>query len=174
MSVNIGRSPIQGGTLSLSICFPSDEGGIYLPHFPPVWTLYAKTLLDTWEVVNNRLEVPLHPASQINLVLSGFDLEHKEGFSLDRRILVEWVYDSGGEEIMAREFIDFSIRLMPVQKDAPDWSTPSPMPKPKPETPYVDPFEVMAKHVTSMAHTLDRIATLLESGADPEAEVVDG
>ena len=55
MSVNIGRSPIQGGALSLSLCFPSDDGGIYLPHFPPVWTLYAKTLQNTWEVFNNRL-----------------------------------------------------------------------------------------------------------------------
>jgi len=169
MSVNIGRSPIQGGALSVSLCFPSDDGGIYLPHFPPRWTLYAKTLQNTWEVFNNRLEVPLHPASQINLLLSGEDLEHQTGFSLDRRILVEWVYDSGGEEIMAREFIDFSIRLMPVQKGAPDWSTAPPMPKP--ERPYVDPFEVMAERVTSMANTLDRIATLLESG--PETGVAD-
>jgi len=161
MSVNIGRSPIQGGALSLALCFPSDDGGIYLPHFPPRWTLYAKTLQNTWEVFNNRLEVPLHPASQISLLLSGADLEHMEGFSLDRRILVEWVYSSGGEEIMAREFVDFSIRLMPLPKGAPDWSAPPPLPKPEPGEPYADPFKVMAEKAAAISANLDRIADIL-------------
>jgi hypothetical protein len=67
-----------------------DEDGTAVTPSAATWTLTD----DHGSVINSRSAVSETPASTVTIVLSGADLAASDPLQLNRRLLIEWTYNS--------------------------------------------------------------------------------
>jgi len=114
--IQLGRSPIEGGSVVVRLSFRDLTGCNYEPVDGSVnFSLYAQNESgDTWVIVNNRKESPLTSESVVDIVLQGDDLALLSGCNTKRRVIINWSYLRNGEETIGREMVDFSIIPLPT------------------------------------------------------------
>lgn len=98
----------ERSTYIVHIEFKDEAGNPVVPNTGTLkWTLTDST----GRVVNSRQDVSHTPASSIDIVLKGLDLVVGEPYlGGERRVLVEWEYDSTlGEDLPGTEEIRFII-----------------------------------------------------------------
>jgi hypothetical protein len=137
----LGKNPIQGGSVVVRVSFRDESGQEYVPvDGSGFYALLAQNNdKETWSVV--RPWGPVRAASVVDIVIQGQDLELLSGCTLKRRIVLEWRYLRGGEEILGKESLDFEVSPLPVTDPALGPPPPIPFPEPVPVEDIVDGFE---------------------------------
>jgi hypothetical protein len=114
MSVILAKNPIQGGSVVVRLSFRDESGQGYVPVEDSVYFVFLalNTDKETWDVVKSWTAVT--SASVVDLVLQGQDLELLPDCLLKRRVIIQWKYLRGGEEVLGRDSVDFDIVPLPL------------------------------------------------------------
>jgi hypothetical protein len=138
----LSRNPVQGGSVVVRVSFRDEAGQSYVPvRDTCCYVLLAQNVdKETWSVVKNWVPVP--SASVVDIVIQGEGLELLPGCTLKRRIVLQWVYLRGGEDVVGRDMVDFEVSALPVSNPPlglpPLPSTPD---EPEPSVPVVDTID---------------------------------
>lgn len=96
--------PSDQGTIVISLGFSDHDGAAVVPNVGLTWSLTD----EHGNVINERLDEPIAPASSVSIVVFGDDLKYSEGPK--RVFTVEGTYNSTlGNNLPIREQREFSI-----------------------------------------------------------------
>jgi hypothetical protein len=148
MGVLLSRNPLQGGSVVVRVTFRDESGLVYVPVEGSVF--YALAALDagreTWTVVKSWTALP--SSSIVDVVLQGQDLELLPSCVLKRRIVLQWRYVRGGEEVVGRDMVDFEVVPLPVTD--PPLGLPPPLPSPPEPVPVEDILDGLEGYDSSL------------------------
>ncbi len=103
---------IEESTYIVTVAFTDEDDDAVIPNAPLVWTLTDMA----GNVINSREDVSITPASSIDIVLSGDDLEVFDDGGLDNRLVtVQGTYNSdAGNNLPLKDEVVFPIRRLVV------------------------------------------------------------
>jgi hypothetical protein len=110
----LGKNPIQGGSVVVRLTFKDESGQVYVPVEGSVYYILLGFRRDNglWGEIKPWVSLPSE--SVVDIVLQGADLELFPEYSLKRRVLIQWKYLRGGEEVIGRDVVDFEVVPLPV------------------------------------------------------------
>jgi hypothetical protein len=143
--MEVSRNPVQGGSVVIRVVFKDEAGRGYIPVEGSVF--YALVALNTdrerWNLVKPWTALPA--TSIVDAVLQDGDLELFPDCLLKRRLILQWKYMRSGEEVVGRDFVDFSVVPLPVTDPPlgppPPLLPPLPPPEPLPIEDVIDGLE---------------------------------
>jgi hypothetical protein len=164
----LSKNPVQGGSVVIRVSFKDESGQVYVPVEGAVFfaLLAQNNDKEHWEVV--KPWEPVAAASVVDIVLQGEDLEFLPDCTSKRRIVLQWKYLRGGEEVVGRDQVDFEISALPIT--FPPLGPPPPLPSPDPAPlPSPDPGSDMGP----FEDTIDGLEAVFFS-RDISIKVADG
>jgi hypothetical protein len=156
----MSKNPLQGGSVVVRATFKDESGQVYVPLEGSVFyaLIALKVDRETWNKVKPWTALPA--MSIVDMVIQGPDLELFPDCLLKRRIILQWKYMRGGEEVVGKDFVDFSVAPLPVTD--PPLGPPPPLPPPLPP-PEPLPIEDAIDGLEGYDSTLN-ISVLVEGG----------
>jgi hypothetical protein len=124
--INLGRSPVQGGSVVLRVSFKDEAGNFYVPVGRSVLvTLVAqREEMGTWQVVSGWSSRSVEVGSVVDLSFQGGDLDLLSGCTTRRRVILDWSYVREGEVTSGRDMVEFDITPLPVLDSVPPGDVP--------------------------------------------------
>jgi len=106
MAIKLETSAREEGTYVITCSFTDEEGQDVVPNNNLVWTLKNRA----GEVINERENISISPATSITVVLYGNDLLLPDEKDFFRIFLIEGTYNSSlGNDLPIREAAEFPI-----------------------------------------------------------------
>lgn len=106
MPTELETKAVEKGTYVISASFTDEDGAAVTPNVGLKWTLTD----GRGTVINERQDVPLTPATSVDILLQGDDLTLAEGEGNERAVTIEGTYNSSlGSNLPLSDEVRFRI-----------------------------------------------------------------